>query len=95
MPEGPEVKVITDGLNKILKNKYLIDLHFTDTGRYRNKAPNGFKDFKSFTLQKTPKIKKIECKGKLIYFCLENGWYIFNKLNMSGFWSHRPQKIPA
>ena len=90
MPEGPEVKVITDGLNKILKNKYLIDLHFTDNGRYRNKAPNGFKDFKSFTLQKTPKINKIECKGKLNFFVLTHNTHTHTHTHT--FWSHRPHK---
>lgn len=92
MPEGPEVKVIVDGLNSVLKNKYIVDINLTKTGRYRNKAPNGFKDFKSFVTKKKPKIEKILVKGKFIYFLINNGWYIFNQLGMSGIWSHQPQK---
>ena len=92
MPEGPEVKVIIDGLNAVLKNKYLLDIELTSTGRYRKKAPNGFNDFESFVIKKNPKIEKIQCKGKFIYFIINNGWYIFNQLGMSGMWSHQPQK---
>lgn len=55
MPEGPEVKIVVDGLNDVLKNKYIVDIEITPTSRYRNKAPNGFNDFKSFITQKKNK----------------------------------------
>ncbi len=45
MPEGPEVKIVVDGLNDVLKNKYIVDIEITSTSRYRNKAPNGFNGF--------------------------------------------------
>jgi len=100
MPEGPEVKVIVDGLNNVLKNKYIKSIEITPNSRYRNKAPNGFNDFKDFILNKktdsdtnnNPKILKVNCKGKFIYFEIEGGWYIFNRLGMSGIWSHNKGK---
>ncbi len=46
MPEGPEVKIIIDGLNKLLKNKYIKNIEITKNSRYRTKAPNGFNNLK-------------------------------------------------
>ena len=92
MPEGPEVKIIVDGLNKVLKNKYIKNIEITKSSRYRTKAPNGFNDFKDFVLKDNPKIKAIKCKGKFIYFEIEGGWFIINRLGMSGIWSHTQGK---
>jgi formamidopyrimidine-DNA glycosylase len=102
MPEGPEVKIVVDGLNDVLKNKYIVDIKITPTSRYRNKAPDGFNDFRSLITQKKTKVNNIKCKGKFIYFevvaadntrqSTNNKWYIFNHLGMSGIWSHRPAK---
>ena len=42
MHEGPEVAVITKGLNTVLKNKHLFDIQITTSSRYREKKPDGF-----------------------------------------------------
>mgnify|MGYP001194917232 CR=1 FL=1 len=31
-------------------------------------------------------IESVQCKGKFIYFTLENGWTVWNTLGMSGTW---------
>jgi len=89
MPEGPEVKIIVDGLNKKLKGKILKNILFTDTGKYRDKSPANYQKI----LEDLPlKIKKIECKGKFIYFSFENGYFMGNCLGMSGIWSGKNQR---
>jgi formamidopyrimidine-DNA glycosylase len=65
MPEGPEVKIVVDGLNDVLKNKYIVDIEITPTSRYRNKAPNGFNDFKSFSLKKKQKLITLNVRVNL------------------------------
>ena len=65
MPEGPEVKVIVDGLNSVLKNKYIYDIEITKNSRYRKKAPNGLSGFKSLLKKKMLKLNKLIVKGSL------------------------------
>ena len=58
MPEGPEVKYLTNFLNKNLKDKKLISIQI-NSGRYiKHGPPKGFVDF-SNTLPLV--IKKINC----------------------------------
>jgi len=45
MPEGPEVSIITKGLNKILNNKKIINFEFNNKSRYYNKNLTGYKEF--------------------------------------------------
>ena len=92
MPEGPEVAVITKGLNNVLKNKYLFEIQITTSSRYREKKPDGFNKLSQLLNNSKIKIKEVKCKGKLIYFILDNNTYIINRLGMSGFWSHKPGK---
>lgn len=91
MPEGPEVKTITDELNNLLINKQFMTFEILG-GRYKNKYPENFELFqKSLPL----KINKINCKGKFIWFDLDNDWSIWNTLGMSGGWhihGHKPIK---
>ena len=64
MPEGPEVKKLVNNLNTY-RGLYIIDCKITPTSRYRDKAPDNYLLFK----EKLPlKLKKVCCKGKLIYF---------------------------
>ena len=39
MPQGPEVKTITDELDKLLNNKILVSMEILG-GRYKNKSKN-------------------------------------------------------
>ena len=65
MPEGPEVTIVAENLNKLLKDKYILSYQLTDNGRYRKKGPDNCIPFgDSLPL----KVKKVENKGKLIFF---------------------------
>lgn len=77
MPEGPEVTVITKGLNAILKNKTIT--------KFVSK-----KEYTSFSLPR--KIKSVKNKGKMIYFVLEGDVYITISLGMTGVWSKEKNK---
>lgn len=85
MPEGPELKVLCDGLKNILENNILSDIEIL-SGRYLlpEKKPQLLDDLISFL---PLKIKEINVKGKLLYFILENNWVILNTMGMSGSWT--------
>ena len=85
MPEGPELKVLCDGLKNILENNILSDIEIL-SGRYLlpEKKPQLLDDLISLL---PLKIKEINVKGKLLYFILENNWVILNTMGMSGSWT--------
>lgn len=89
MPEGPEVKIITEQLNDKISNKKLLKVEILG-GRYqKNGPPENYEDFvKNLPLQ----ISQVNCKGKFIWFSLEKDWSIWNTLSMSGGWSMTPAK---
>lgn len=73
MPEGPEVRIISESLNRILENQYLLNFTITEKSRY-------FRDcsWKDELMQLLPiKIEKIYCKGKLIIFKLDKIYLLF------------------
>lgn len=89
MPEGPEVTIISENLNDILKDSLIVDFKVTETGRYRNKSPdNLLKIQEHFPL----KILEVNNKGKLIYFTFEKRFYMLNTLGMSGIWRKKKDK---
>lgn len=85
MPEGPEVKVLVDYLNKNILGNKIEDIKII-SGKYtkqKSKATTicGFNDIKkSLPL----KIKGINCYGKFIYWELEDDWYCFITLGLTG-----------
>lgn len=85
MPESAEIKLTTDYLKIKLENKIINNLVFL-SGKYKDKTPKGFKEFKN----NLPLIvENVQCKGKFIYFTLfnENGYiYIMHNIRMSGRW---------
>jgi len=92
MPEGPEVTIVAENLNKLLKDKYITSYQLTDTGRYRKKGPDNCIPFgDSLPL----KVMKVENKGKLIFFTFTDGekeFYMLNTLGMSGVWHKQTGK---
>lgn len=86
MPEGPEVKIIGEQLSSILSNKTLVELKIL-SGKYTGKCQ--LLNYQQFSKSLPLKINRIETKGKLIYFILEHGWYLFNTLGMSGTYSDK------
>ena len=83
MPEGPEVNVIKDGLNNVIKNKLIISIDLPEGSKFLKKNPDGYNDFKANLPLKCLEVKS---KGKLIYFVFEKGWYLICRLLMSGGW---------
>lgn len=87
MPEVAEIALTAEILNKYLKNKSILAFDFIG-GRYTKKDPVGYQDF----LDNLPlQIKKIDSKGKFLWFELVNNkkqnWYIFNTFGLTGMWS--------
>ena len=84
MPEGPEVKILVDQLKQKLNNSNIISLNI-NSGRYSKKKPD---NYDNFTNSLPTKINSINCKGKFIWFEMENGWMIWNTLGMTGGWKN-------
>lgn len=84
MPEGPEVKVISDGIRSHLKGKSIVNAQVL-SGRYSKKEPEGWNNVQYPVL-----VTDVSCKGKFIYIALNDGTYIFNTLGMTGSWSAKP-----
>jgi DNA-formamidopyrimidine glycosylase len=84
MPEGPEVLQISTSLNKLLKNKTLLEINIIENSQYAKKSPNNYDVFiKNLPL----KVEYIKCRGKFIYWLFSNGTVMLNHLKMTGFWS--------
>lgn len=91
MPEGPEVKIITEQLQTFCINHKILEIKSIG-GRFVNKSPKGLNELVS----KLPlMISSINCKGKFIYWTLEQGMYIWNTLGMTGEWSMVKSKHTA
>ena len=65
MPEGPEVKRITNRLNKFFEGRELTSIDFYDES-YRAKQVRD--DVDAFVESLPTKVKSVQCKGKFIYF---------------------------
>lgn len=86
MPEIAEIALTSEILFKYLKNKTLVSIEII-SGRYLRKKPDGFVDFSE---DLPMKIKKIDSRGKFMWFKLtntNNTWYIWNTFGLTGMWS--------
>jgi len=81
MPEGPEVKTITNDLNNMLKNSILERIEIVG-GRYKN-GIDKYDDF-SKKIPEERTIQKVNCKGKFIWFEFNSNWSLWCTLGMSG-----------
>jgi formamidopyrimidine-DNA glycosylase len=86
MPEGPECRLTTDYLSKIFLNKTITNWVFCG-GKYTDSCPEGYHIFDS---NLPLKVHHISCKGKLIYFILQDEkgveYYILHSPRMTGKW---------
>ncbi len=90
MPEGPEVKYVTNFLNKKVKNKILNDITI-NSGRYQKHGPP--KGFDNFVKELPLKIKSVNCHGKFMWWEFENSsTTLWNTLGMSGWWNNESKK---
>ena len=86
MPEGPEVKKITEKLNQSLAGKTITQIDIVDESYKTNQMRDEVDDFMA-TLPHT--IDSVQCKGKFIYWTLDGGaWHIWHTLGMSGTWRY-------
>jgi DNA-formamidopyrimidine glycosylase len=96
LPESAEVKLSVDLIRPLLKDQILINLQPTENGRYNGaNYPEGYLSFKEKLKINPIKILDIKCKGKFIYWILENDNYIFNTYGMTGQLSSIRGKHPC
>jgi|UniRef100_A0A6C0IZD0 DNA-formamidopyrimidine glycosylase len=85
MPESAEVRLTVDYLNKFFQDNTVVSWVFCG-GKYTDIYPEGYEEFdESLPL----KISEVNCKGKFIYFILDNDdktFYILHSLMMTGRW---------
>ena len=84
MPEGPEVTIVTNQLDKEVRGWSLVNIKLL-TGRYTRKEPDGFYEFMSILYPKYDGtyIHGVCNKGKFIYWLCMDG-VIFSTLGMTG-----------
>ena len=83
MPEGPEVRTITDRLNTVLSGKTLQRLQIHTREYAAKQMRNQFNEFR----QALPlAVDTVNCKGKFIYWRFADDWVIHHTLGMSGTW---------
>jgi endonuclease-8 len=83
MPEIVEVKKYAQLIKKYLVDTNITEINILD-GRYKNKGP--FDLYKEIKKMLPIKIIDVKTKGKLIYFILENNFFILNTLGLTGGW---------
>jgi len=89
LPEGPEVKIVSEALARQLMGKRITHINYLG-GRYsKHGPPEGHVEISSELPQS---VSVTSCKGKFIYLTLENNWVIWNTLGMTGGWSRTAQK---
>lgn len=89
MPEGPEVRIVTDSLASALAGRSINEIIY-HYGRYtKHGLPDGHDELSAVLPQK---ITTVSCKGKFIYITLESEWSIWNTLGMTGSWSRKKTK---
>ena len=86
MPEINEVRKYADFLIKKLKNKNIIEINILN-GRYKKHKP--FDKYKELVGQLPIKLIDVKTKGKFLYIILENNYYIFSTLGLSGGWAYK------
>ena len=85
MPEGPEVKTMSDNLNSRLQNKEIIEINYLR----QNKVPNNYIFLQSIL---PLRVKEINAKGKMLYFLFDKHIYMIITLGMTGIWSLEKHK---
>lgn len=84
MPEGPEVRLVTDELAKRLVGKYLMNINILG-GRYKKHGPP--KNYQKMIELLPLKIQSINAYGKFIWWEFTNtDLTLWNTLGMSGWW---------
>tara|TARA_B100000674_G_scaffold490570_1_gene506777 strand:- start:1446 stop:2273 length:828 start_codon:yes stop_codon:yes gene_type:complete len=88
MPEGPEVRRMSQDLASVLTEKTLEEINVL-SGRYTKKDIVGLTEINRVL---PTKILGAGCHGKFIYALTSSGFNIWNTLGMSGRWSKKRTK---
>jgi len=86
MPEVIEVRKTRDFLLKIMKNKYIEEINILK-GRY--KTHKSFELYNKIKKMLPLKVLDIKTKGKFMYFVLEDDFYIYSTLGLTGGWIYK------
>lgn len=96
MPEGVEVRISSELVKPLVENKRVIKVLVGGEGRYKNKNPEGLKEFHDSFRKLVDmgghsvdevRITNVSAKGKFMYWEFSNGWYMFSTFGMTGQWS--------
>lgn len=86
IPECPEVRLTVDFLKSRLENNIIKEWVFTG-GKYTDDYPEGYAEF---DIALPLKVIEVNCKGKFIYFKLQDNedtkYFILHSLMMTGRW---------
>ena len=80
MPEGPEVKIIGEGLTQNVSSRKVVKITPL-SGRYTKKDIPGIESFRA------SRVLGVGVKGKFIFWIFDNNTFMFNTLGMTGKWS--------
>ena len=80
MPEGPEVKIIGEGLTQNVSSRKVTCIEPL-SGRYIKKSIPGMENFSP------TRVLGVGVKGKFIFWIFDNNTFMFNTLGMTGKWS--------
>tara|TARA_B100000900_G_C20581458_1_gene717715 strand:- start:65 stop:874 length:810 start_codon:yes stop_codon:yes gene_type:complete len=83
MPEGPEVKKVTDFLRETINHDIIVDVKI-NSGRYKKHGP--FDGYHALKNMLPAKVTFVSCKGKFIWAEINNSLYLTSTLGMTGSW---------
>lgn len=90
MPEGPEVKYITNVIGSNITGKTLEKITINN-GRYKKHSPP--KGYTKFIKELPLKVKSVNCYGKFIWWEFNNSELtLWNTLGMSGWWNFNEEE---
>lgn len=86
MPEGPEVTIVRNFMEKQIKNKYILGIFIDRNSKFVSNGIPGMNYFEG-----PVKVLDVTNKGKYIFIQIYNEkteeiYYIYNHLNMEGKW---------
>ena len=88
MPEGPEVRRYGYDLARFVSHEVLVKVNVL-SGRYTKKP---IPDASNMSENLPAKVTGVGVHGKFLYWMLNNDFYIWNTLGMTGHWSPEKRK---
>lgn len=96
IPEGVEVKISSELVSSIVKDRFVRSVGTYPSSRYASSDPEGYPEFQnSVEPFKQVRILEVKNKGKFMYWSFSNDWYMMCTFGMSGQWSPDMGKHPC